>query len=59
MKNIDSICHTKGLSVYVDDIPVTRDTLFGAVFSSPIAHGTIKKLEIEKAASLPGVVRVL
>ncbi len=59
MKNIDSVNHTKGLSVYVDDIPVTKDTLFGAVYASPIAHGIIKKINLEKAASLPGVVRIL
>lgn len=59
MKNIDSINHTKGLSVYVDDIPVTKDTLFGAVYSSPIAHGRILKIDYSKAVALPGVVRIL
>ena len=58
MKNIDSYTHTRGESVYIDDIPLVQGTLFGAVFSSPIAHGHITALNIEEAANIPGVIKV-
>lgn len=58
MKNIDSYTHTRGESVYLDDIPVVAGTLFGAVFGSPVAHGKITKLDTSAAESYPGVVKV-
>ncbi len=58
MKNIDSYTHTRGESVYLDDIPLVAGTLFGAVFGSPIAHGKISKLDLAEAAKHPGVVRI-
>lgn len=58
MKNIDSGNHTKGQSVYLDDIPLVAGTLFGAVFSSPVAHGHIQQLHLTEAAQHPGVVRI-
>lgn len=58
MKNIDSSIHTRGESVYLDDIPLMAGTLFGAVFGSPIAHGKIKNLDLVAARLSPGVVRI-
>lgn len=58
MKNIDSYTHTRGESVYLDDIPLIAGTLFGAVFGSPVAHGKIKKLDTSMAAQSAGVIRV-
>ncbi|MBC7826997.1 MAG: molybdopterin-dependent oxidoreductase [Chitinophagaceae bacterium] len=58
MKNIDSATHTRGESVYLDDIPLLQGTLFGAAFGSPVAHGTIKSLDIEAAKQMPRVVKV-
>ena len=58
MKNIDSYTHTRGESVYLDDIPLTAGTLFGAVYGSPVAHATITKLDISAAAAHPGVVKI-
>jgi xanthine dehydrogenase large subunit len=58
MKNIDSRTHVRGESMYLDDIPLTKGTLFGAAFDSGIAHGTIKKLDISSAAKSEGVVRI-
>ncbi|MEJ7736704.1 MAG: molybdopterin cofactor-binding domain-containing protein [Chitinophagaceae bacterium] len=58
MQNIDSIAHTRGESVYLDDIPLLAGTLFGAVFGSPAAHGKIIKLDLSHAKHLPGVVRI-
>lgn len=59
MKNIDSRGHVRGESIYLDDIPVQRGTLYAAVFDSPCAHGIIKKVDYTKAAAFPGVVRII
>lgn len=58
MKNIDSKTHTRGESVYVDDIPLVQGTLFGAAFGSPLAHGHIRHLDISAAVQMPGVVHI-
>ena len=58
MKNIDSFTHTRGESIYLDDIPTLQGTLFGAVFGSPFAHGKINKLDLSEAESMEGVVRI-
>jgi xanthine dehydrogenase large subunit len=58
MKHIDSKTHTRGESLYLDDIPLLIGTLFGAAFGSPVAHGNIRKLDIAEAAQMPGVVRI-
>lgn len=59
MKNIDSTTHVRGESVYLDDIPLIRGTLYGAAFGSPVAHGSIKNLDLTAAEAMPGVVRIL
>ena len=58
MKNIDSFTHTRGESIYLDDIPVTQGTLYAAVFPSPSAHGKIIKLDLSAAEKAEGVVRI-
>ncbi|GAB4036822.1 xanthine dehydrogenase molybdopterin binding subunit [Spirosoma gilvum] len=58
MKNIDSRTHVRGESVYLDDIPLIRGTLFGAAFGSPVAHGVIKELDLSAAEAMPGVVKL-
>lgn len=58
MKNIDSYTHTRGESVYLDDIPVLSGTLFGACFDSPVAHGRIRKLDTSEAEKSEGVIRI-
>ncbi len=58
MKNIDSIAHVTGKSLYVDDIPVRTGTLYGVVFSSPVAHGVINSLDVSKAIDTDGVAAV-
>ena len=57
-KNIDSFGHVRGESLFIDDIIVRQDTLYGLVFDSPKAHGIIKKLNITKAASVEGVIKI-
>lgn len=57
--NIDAANHVSGRSLFVDDMPVIESTLYAKAFSSPIAHGIIKKLNFEKAAQSEGVVKVI
>ena len=59
MKHIDSTGHTRGESIYLDDIPLIQGTLFGAVYGSPVAHGHIRRLDVSGAERMPGVIRVL
>lgn len=55
MKNIDSASHATGRSVYLDDIPVLKNTLHGVVFDSPLAHAKVTLLDVTEAQSLHGV----
>jgi xanthine dehydrogenase large subunit len=59
MKNIDSIGHVTGRSIYVDDIPTINGTLYGVIYASPIAHGEIENIDYSKALAYPGVVEIL
>lgn len=59
MKNIDSHSHVRGESVYLDDIPVVRGTLYACVFDSPIAHGNLKSIDPSAAENSEGVFRVI
>src|SRR5690349_11530818 len=56
--NIDSYTHLRGESRYLDDIPLTAGTLFGALYDSPVAHGKITALHLEEAKAVVGVVRI-
>lgn len=58
-KHGDSYLHVRGESVFVDDIVAPAGTLFAAVLSSPVAHGTIIRLDPTRALRCAGVVRVL
>jgi xanthine dehydrogenase large subunit len=58
MKNIDSYTHTRGESIYLDDIPLIAGTLFGAAYGSQHAHGKITELDLSEAEKMPGVVRI-
>ncbi len=59
MKNIDTIGHVTGKSVYLDDIPTISGTLHAAVVGSAIAHGKILKVDTTEALGLDGVVKVI
>ncbi len=59
MKNIDSFSHTRGESIYVDDIALQQGTLYAVAYDSKIAHGKIRHLSIDAAKSYPGVEAVL
>ncbi len=58
MKNIDSYTHLRGESLFVDDIMIRQDALFGLCFDSPKAHGKIVQVNYSKAETLEGVVRI-
>jgi len=58
MKSIDAAAHTRGESIYLDDIPLLQGTLFGAVLGSPLAHGILRGLDTTEALQSPGVVRI-
>jgi xanthine dehydrogenase large subunit len=59
MKNIDSTGHVTGRSVFVDDMPLIRGTLYAVAVASSVAHGKIRKIELESARALDGVVAIL
>jgi xanthine dehydrogenase large subunit len=54
MINIDSVKHTRGESIFIDDMQVPEGTLHAAVFYSPVAHGIIKKLDLSEAKKFSG-----
>lgn len=51
--------HTRGESIYIDDIPEPVNLLYAAVFTSNIPHGKIISLDITKAENSEGVCKVL
>ena len=59
MKNIDSISHVRGTSIYLDDIPVRAGTLHALAYDSNCAHAHIKRLDYSKAEDLPGVIKII
>lgn len=59
MKNTDSIKHTRGESLFIDDLAVPEGTLIGYVFYSTVAHGKIAKLDLSGARNSKGVKAVL
>ena len=56
MRNDDTKMHVRGTSLFVDDIQA--DCLHAVLFTSPVARGRIRSLDISKAAAAPGVVAV-
>lgn len=51
--------HTTGEAVYVDDMPESPGTLHAALVLSPIAHGLLRSIDINHAATAPGVRAVI
>jgi xanthine dehydrogenase large subunit len=58
IKNVDVPLHTRGQSVFLDDIMEPQALLHAAVFTSPIAHGKIKRLDVSKAKNCSGVIDI-
>ncbi len=51
--------HVRGEAIYIDDMPELPGTLFVAPLMSPIAHGTISRLDVSAVEAAPGVVTTL
>lgn len=58
MRNDDMLMHVRGSSRFVDDIPTPAGTLHAVLFTSPVARGRIRALDVSKAAAAPGVAAV-
>ena len=51
--------HVAGAAPYADDLPEVAGTLHAALGLSPVAHGRLKALHLDRLRGLPGVVAVL
>ncbi len=58
MKNNDMLMHVCGASLFIDDIVAPAGCLHAALYTSPVARGIIRSLDISRAAAAPGVVAV-
>ena len=50
--------HVSGTAAYTDDLPEPRDLLHLAVGMSPVAHGTLRGVDLQRVRTSPGVVDV-
>ncbi len=51
--------HVAGEATYIDDMPELAGTLHAALGLSPVAHGRLKGMNLDKIRAMPGVVTVL
>ena len=51
--------HVQGAAEYIDDIPEPAGTLHVAVGGSPVARGTIRRIDLSEVRNAPGVVAVI
>jgi xanthine dehydrogenase large subunit len=51
--------HVAGVATYIDDIPEAAGTLHAALGLSPVAHGTLKSIDVAALRAQSGVVAVL
>src|SRR5690606_18767352 len=51
--------HVAGTAPYTDDLPELAGTLHCALGLSPMAHGRLLAIDLERLRALPGVVAVL
>ncbi|HOW27579.1 MAG TPA: molybdopterin-dependent oxidoreductase [Elusimicrobiota bacterium] len=58
MKLTDPLMHVRGASQFIDDIVTPSGCLHAALFTSPIARGSIRSLNTQAASSASGVVAV-
>ncbi len=56
--SLDAARHTRGESLFVDDLPQPSGLLHGAVFSSPVAHGRLLSLDLDAAQKHAAVRRI-
>lgn len=58
MKQEVMAMHVRGASQFVDDMPTPAGCLHAVLYTSPIARGRIRSLDITQAQAAPGVVAV-
>ena len=51
--------HVAGSATYIDDIAEVAGTLHAALGLSPLAHGRLRDMQLDRIRALPGVVAVL
>jgi len=51
--------HVAGAAPYIDDLPELAGTLHAVLGLSPVAHGVLEAIDVEKLRAMPGVVAVL
>jgi xanthine dehydrogenase large subunit len=54
-----ALLHVSGRAHYADDIPEAAGTLHAALGLSPVAHGRLLGIDLERLRAQPGVVAVL
>lgn len=54
-----AVLHATGQAIYIDDLPAARNELIVDVVGSPVAHGTIRSIDVSEARDVPGVVAVM
>lgn len=58
MKNTDMKMHVRGRSLFIDDIPTPANLLHAVLFTSPVAKGIIKRLDVAAARKAKNVAAV-
>ncbi|MCG6659637.1 xanthine dehydrogenase molybdopterin binding subunit [Halomonas campisalis] len=54
-----AIKHVTGRAAYIDDLKAPADTLHVTLGLSPVAHGRLKGLDLDRVRAMPGVVDVI
>ncbi|MBR2512570.1 MAG: xanthine dehydrogenase molybdopterin binding subunit [Halomonas sp.] len=54
-----AVKHVTGRATYIDDLSAPADTLHVALGLSPVAHGRLTRLDLDKVRTMPGVVDVI
>ncbi len=55
----DIVYHVKGQSTFIDDLPKPDRLAYAVIYTSPIAHGKIKKLNISRALECEGIIDII
>jgi len=59
MKNNEWRKHVRGESLFIDDLKMPDNLLYGTVYTSSVAKGRIKKIDYSKAEEIPGIIKIL
>ncbi|WP_192034534.1 xanthine dehydrogenase molybdopterin binding subunit [Halomonas sp. YLGW01] len=54
-----AIKHVTGRAAYIDDLPAPANALHVAIGISPVAHGRLRRLDLDPVRAMPGVVDVI